>query len=79
MGAAQNTQLSKAITVGAEKGVFQLPKGCNFVFSWCFCLSILVGRSGRVKLAPKPTKASDEAKEVRLDDLKFWDALDSAP
>ena len=27
MGNAQNTQLSKAITVGSEKGVFYLPKG----------------------------------------------------
>lgn len=27
MGNAQNTQLSKAIAVGAEKGVFSLPKG----------------------------------------------------
>ena len=27
IGAAQNTQLSKAISTGAEKGVFVLPKG----------------------------------------------------
>ncbi|PPQ79850.1 hypothetical protein CVT26_012601 [Gymnopilus dilepis] len=37
IGAAQNTQLAKAITTGVEKGVFVLPKGL----------------SGRVKLAPK--------------------------
>ncbi|KAF7967659.1 hypothetical protein HWV62_33583 [Athelia sp. TMB] len=37
IGAAQNTQLSKAIATGAEKGTFSLPKGA----------------SGKVKLAPK--------------------------
>ncbi|KAF9009419.1 hypothetical protein BDQ17DRAFT_1060734 [Cyathus striatus] len=36
-GAAQNTQLARAITTGAEKGIFVLPKG----------------PSGRVKLSPK--------------------------
>ena len=33
MGNAQNTQLSKAITVGSEKGVFYLPKGFEFCCS----------------------------------------------
>ena len=69
MGNAQNTQLSKAITVGSEKGVFYLPKGLNFAVPWCLRLSILVGPSGRVKLAPKATKASDDAKEVSSGDL----------
>ena len=32
MGNAQITQLSRAIAVGAEKGIFSLPKGCKF--SW---------------------------------------------
>ena len=27
IGAAQNTQLAKAISTGAEKGIFVLPKG----------------------------------------------------
>ncbi|KAH9967950.1 hypothetical protein BC827DRAFT_1169271 [Russula dissimulans] len=47
IGNAQVTQLSKAIAVGAEKGIFSLPKG----------------PSGRVKLAPKAVKAGDDAKE----------------
>ncbi|KAI0003339.1 hypothetical protein BJV74DRAFT_813160 [Russula compacta] len=47
IGNAQVTQLSKAIAVGAEKGIFSLPKG----------------PSGRVKLAPKTLKAADDAKE----------------
>jgi linker histone H1 and H5 family len=32
MGNAQITQLSRAIAVGAEKGIFSLPKGCKFRF-----------------------------------------------
>ncbi|KAF4615339.1 hypothetical protein D9613_003240 [Agrocybe pediades] len=47
MGAAQVSQLSRAITTGAEKGVFVLPKGL----------------SGRVKLAPKTKAADSSAKE----------------
>lgn len=47
IGNAQNTQLSKAIAVGAEKNTFSLPKG----------------PSGRVKLAPKTPKVADDAKE----------------
>jgi hypothetical protein len=31
IGNAQVTQLSKAIAVGAEKGIFSLPKGCEIV------------------------------------------------
>ncbi|KAH9484038.1 Histone H1 [Psilocybe cubensis] len=45
IGAAQVNQLSKAITSGAEKGVFFLPKGL----------------SGRVKLAPKSKPAADSS------------------
>jgi hypothetical protein len=30
IGAAQNTQLAKAISTGAEKGTFVLPKGAQF-------------------------------------------------
>ncbi|KDQ59524.1 hypothetical protein JAAARDRAFT_624083 [Jaapia argillacea MUCL 33604] len=47
IGNAQNTQLSKAIATGVEKGEFVLPKG----------------PSGRVKLAPKTHKADVSAKE----------------
>jgi histone H1/5 len=74
MGNAQNTQLSKAITVGSEKGVFHLPKGFkNIAVPWCLRLSILVGPSGRVKLAPKVVKASDDAKEVSSGNLEPQD------
>lgn len=31
IGAAQNTQLSKAIASGAEKGTFVLPKGLSIL------------------------------------------------
>ncbi|KIM49453.1 hypothetical protein M413DRAFT_21676 [Hebeloma cylindrosporum] len=47
IGAAQNTQLSKAINSGSDKGVFVLPKGL----------------SGRVKLAPKSKPADTSSKE----------------
>lgn len=70
MGNAQNTQLSKAISLGFEKGVFHLPKGFKFAVPWCLRLSILVGPSGRVKLAPKVIKANDDAKEVSSCDLE---------
>ncbi|KAI8999018.1 hypothetical protein BD414DRAFT_476739 [Trametes punicea] len=43
LGAAQITQLSKAINHGAEKGIFVLPKG----------------PSGRVKLPPKSQRPAD--------------------
>ncbi|KAJ7762430.1 hypothetical protein B0H14DRAFT_3165637 [Mycena olivaceomarginata] len=46
IGAAQNTQLSKALTAGSEKNIFVLPKG----------------PSGRVKLAPKTKSADASAK-----------------
>ncbi|KAF8232303.1 hypothetical protein L208DRAFT_938732 [Tricholoma matsutake] len=45
IGAAQNTQLSKALGTGTEKGIFVLPKG----------------PSGRVKLAPKAKPADTSA------------------
>ncbi|EGO20991.1 hypothetical protein SERLADRAFT_475551 [Serpula lacrymans var. lacrymans S7.9] len=45
IGNAQNTQLSKAIATGAEKGAFLLPKG----------------PSGRVKLPPKHVKTDTSA------------------
>ncbi|KAM5542596.1 hypothetical protein V8D89_003557 [Ganoderma adspersum] len=53
IGNAQITQLSKAITSGAEKGVFVLPKG----------------PSGRVKLPPKTTRPAEgtAAKENKPD------------
>lgn len=47
IGAAQSTQLAKAISTGADKGVFVLPKG----------------PSGRVKLAPKSKPADTSSKE----------------
>jgi hypothetical protein len=70
MGNAQITQLSRAIAVGAEKGIFSLPKGCNF--SWlCDSLGLVyVGPSGRVKLAPKTPKVADDTKEVGVDGLE---------
>lgn len=37
IGAAQNTQLSKAIATGAEKGTFVLPKG-KLIISSHHCL-----------------------------------------
>ncbi|KAJ7793737.1 hypothetical protein B0H14DRAFT_3159464 [Mycena olivaceomarginata] len=46
IGAAQNTQLSKALVAGSEKIIFVLPKG----------------PSGRVKLAPKAKSADASAK-----------------
>ncbi|KAJ7841804.1 hypothetical protein B0H14DRAFT_2586693 [Mycena olivaceomarginata] len=46
IGAAQNTQLSKALVAGSEKNIFVLPKG----------------PSGRVKLAPKAKSADASAK-----------------
>ena len=39
MGNAQITQLSRAIAVGAEKGVFSLPKGCNVSWFLYFLLA----------------------------------------
>jgi len=45
IGAAQNTQLSKALSTGTDKGIFVLPKG----------------PSGRVKLAPKAKSAESSA------------------
>ncbi|KAF8810144.1 hypothetical protein BYT27DRAFT_7008342, partial [Phlegmacium glaucopus] len=47
IGAAQSTQLAKAISTGADKGVFVLPKG----------------PSGRVKLAPKSKPVDTSSKE----------------
>jgi histone H1/5 len=67
IGNAQVSQLSRAIAVGAEKGVFSLPKGRNIAaISCCVHLNIFLGPSGRVKLAPKVGKAADDAKEVGL-------------
>jgi hypothetical protein len=45
-------------------------KVSNFVLPWCFCLSTFVGPSGRVKIAPKTLKTSDDAKEVSLSGLE---------
>jgi len=47
IGAAQSTQLAKAISTGAERGIFVLPKG----------------PSGRVKLAPKSKPTDTSSKE----------------
>ncbi|KAJ7868410.1 hypothetical protein B0H14DRAFT_3861560 [Mycena olivaceomarginata] len=49
IGAAQNTQLSKALTAGSEKNIFVFPKG----------------PSGRVKLAPKTKSADASAKGIK--------------
>lgn len=72
IGNAQVTQLSKAIAVGAEKGIFSLPKGCYFCDILILDLSSLLGPSGRVKLAPKTFKVVDDAKEVGLGALRPW-------
>jgi hypothetical protein len=45
-------------------------KVSNFAVPWCLCLSILVGPSGRVKIAPKALKNSDDAKEVSVSGLE---------
>jgi hypothetical protein len=67
IGNAQVSQLSRAIAVGAEKAIFSLPKGRKIVMISCYVrLNIFPGPSGRVKLAPKAVKASDDAKEVGL-------------
>lgn len=69
MGNAQITQLSKAITSGADKGVFVLPKGQShdlhslLIFSTRFIP--MIGPSGRVKLPPKTQRTEPtDAKEV---------------
>ncbi|KAJ7845017.1 hypothetical protein B0H14DRAFT_3685184 [Mycena olivaceomarginata] len=49
IGAAQNTQPSKALAAGKEKNIFVLPKG----------------PSGRVKLAPKAKSADASAKGIK--------------
>ncbi|KAJ7482079.1 hypothetical protein B0H11DRAFT_2232674 [Mycena galericulata] len=49
IGAAQSTQLSKALAAGSEKNIFVLPKG----------------PSGRVKLAPKAKSADASAKGIK--------------
>ena len=69
IGAAQTTQLAKAISVGAERGVFFLPKGMFWCEVYSKLLYILVifpfiGPSGRVKLAPKSKPADMSSKEV---------------
>ncbi|KAJ3763739.1 histone H1 [Lentinula raphanica] len=50
MNASHLSQLNRAITHGAETGMFMLPKG----------------PSGKVKLPPKNSKAADDLKEVLL-------------
>lgn len=68
IGAAQNTQLSKAIASGAEKKVFSLPKGTFILFFHLhlpMLTELLLGASGRVKLAPK-VKADVSSKEVSV-------------
>lgn len=80
IGAAQVTQLSRAINTGAEKGVFVLPKGTYFFplekqptyFLRPSCCNI-VGPSGKVKLPPKTAKPADtSAKEVGSAKYLFW-------
>ena len=39
-------------------------KVSKFAAPCCLCLSIILGPSGRVKLAPKVPKSGDDAKEV---------------
>ena len=79
IGAAQVTQLSRAINTGAEKGVFVLPKGTSApaplkllthcILMLCYVIS---GPSGKVKLPPKTTKSADtSAKEVGLTKCLF--------
>lgn len=67
IGAAQSTQLAKAITTGAEKGVFVLPKGMLQSRIYIYIIRLYtdyIGPSGRVKLAPKSKPADTSAKEV---------------
>ena len=67
IGAAQATQLSKAIASGEMKGIFVLPKG---LYSRLLlrmpieCLYLNIGYSGRVKLAPKSRSTDAATKEV---------------
>jgi histone H1/5 len=67
MNAAAASQLNRAITHGAEKGTFVLPKGVtpHLVMSSDSSnhQSPSQGPSGKIKLAPKVK--SDAAKEVR--------------
>lgn len=71
IGNAQNTQLSRALATGTEKGVFVMPKGMcldRIYIRGIYILSpriIYSGASGRVKLPPKAARAETSAtKEV---------------
>ncbi|TFY74782.1 hypothetical protein EWM64_g9230 [Hericium alpestre] len=63
IGNAQTTQLSKAIAVGAEKGVFVLPKG----------------PSGRVKLPPRAKAAESSAAKENKPATKATKAAAAKP
>lgn len=68
IGNAQNTQLSRAIATGAEKGIFVLPKGDTISMLCTYILTrIIVGPAGKVKLPPKNARPVDTSasKEVR--------------
>ena len=64
MNATAASQLNRAISHGAEKGTFALPKGMSFESYWWGILDLIFyqGPSGKVKLAPKVR--TDAAKEV---------------
>jgi hypothetical protein len=63
-------QLNRAITHGAEKGYFVLPKGILFNITEKRMLrpsvALFVGPSGKVKLPPKRSSDSSAAKEVTI-------------
>ena len=65
MNVAATSQLNRAITHGTHSGNFVLPKGWFSVLqSRRAPISLYVGPSGKVKLAPK--KVGEIAKEVNM-------------
>lgn len=75
LNAATNTQLSKAIISGAEKGVFVLPKGkLNRSNIFLVDAHMCPGPSGKVKLAPKAKAdvSKETKKEVGFDTVPLF-------
>lgn len=66
IGAAQISQLSKALGSGSEKGIFVLPKGLTFLMFKpppTHLKTFHKGPSGRVKLAPKNKHVEPESSD----------------
>ncbi|KAF7440738.1 hypothetical protein PC9H_001086 [Pleurotus ostreatus] len=66
IGAAQISQLSKALGSGSEKGIFVLPKGLTFLMFKpppTYLKMFHKGPSGRVKLAPKNKHVEPESSD----------------